>query len=123
MNLRTAQRGVGDELTQSHCLKAEFTPNKVLTGKSRVPFVEDQVNDFQYGVESLREVASARQFQAYVGFANLSLGTNKPLRDRGLIGEQGACDLSNAKSANNLQAEGHAEIRRERRVATHEEHP
>jgi hypothetical protein len=95
--------------------------HQIVTGGGGVAFVEDEVDDVPHRGESLGEPCAAWHLERQLGFAQRSLCSNDPLRDRRFGNEEGARDLRGRQPAKEAQRERDAALHREHRVASDED--
>ncbi len=74
-------------------------------------------------VEPVGEIGARRNLVWNARVADLRLGADDPLRNRGWRREKGACDLLGRQAADGAQRQGNLRVGRERRVATGEDQP
>src|SRR4051812_29730481 len=89
----------------------------------RVPLVEHEVDDVEHRVETAFEIRTTRELEGETPVANLPLRAHEPLRDRRFLREKGPRDLPYAEAADGFEAERHARVARNLRVAAHHNHP
>ena len=123
MDARRRDRGRRDEPAQAQRLHAEILPDQLGPGLGRISLVEHEVDYFERRIEARRQFHAGWQVQRQTLIADLALRANEPLRNRSLVRQERAGDFADAEAADNLQAERHAGIARERRMAAHENHP
>ena len=87
---------------------AEGGADEVVAGGGGVTLVEDEVDDFEDGVEAGGEVGASGDFEGDVFLGESAFGANDALGDGGLGGEEGAGDLSCGEAANETEGEGGA---------------
>src|SRR5215211_4331288 len=86
-----------------------------------VALVEDQVDDGEHGVETVREHMPRRHLERDPRRFDLALGPGEPLRHRLLRNEERAGDLLCGQTAERAQRECDLAIERERRMAARKE--
>ena len=114
---------VRDQTSQPEGLTAEILPDQIVSCVRVVALVEEKIDDLEHRLGAHAEVGSMRKVQTDALFAQHALGSNEPLRNRRFSREECPRDLRHAETADRLQAERDARIRRQRRMATHEDHP
>jgi hypothetical protein len=101
--LRDGRRG--DQLAEAQRFRAQIGPDEIFAFVRRAAFVEEEVDHFERGVETLREFFSARHVERQMLVTNLTLGAYEALRDGFIGGQQGAGDFTHVEACRDLQAE------------------
>ena len=86
--------------------------------------VRASIRDFdrrQHGIEPLGPRLRSRHFERHAGLRDLALGSDQALRERRLRKQECSGDLAGRESAHEPQRQRRARIRRNRRMATHED--
>jgi hypothetical protein len=99
LDLRFVGHEVGQQPSEADGLGAEVLADQPVTRAGRIPLVEDQVEDGQYGPQPVPEVGIPRDAVGDPGVADLALGPDQPLRHGRLSDQEGARDLRGAEPA------------------------
>ena len=104
-------------------LAGQIRTRQVLAGRGEIPFIKDQINHLQYGVEPFVELLPFRHLIGNAGLADLVLGAHDALR-HGRRGHQiGAGDFLGGEVAHFPQGQRHPGVGGQRRVAAGEDQP
>ena len=106
---------------QPYRLLTEFATNEVGAACCRVPFVEDEVDDRQHGVETVGELICGRDTVRDAGVADLAFCADDALLERCLWDQEGARDLGRRKAADGPKRERDLGLRRKSRMAAGED--
>ena len=113
----------GQHPAQPQRLGAQVGARPLAPAGRRVALVEDQVHDLAYGVQPGRALLRPGQLEPDVRGGQGPLGPDDALGDRRLGRQEGAGDVLGAEAAHQLQGERGAGVRRQDRVAGHEDQP
>jgi hypothetical protein len=89
--------------------------------RSRIAFVEHEIDHAQDGVEPVGQFRSLRYLIWNPCVADLGLGADDPLRERGRRRQEGSSDFFGREPAHFAQRQGHLGIGCERRMAARED--
>jgi hypothetical protein len=117
MHLGLIGHQLGQRSAESQGFGGELAPG----GRDRVPLVEDQVHDRDYGAQPLRQQMVGWHPERDPGGLDLALGPDQPLGHRRLSDQEGVRDLSGAQAAERPQGEGDLSVGGERRMAAGED--
>src|SRR5712692_8821981 len=123
VNLRVFGNELGEDTTKPKSVLAELWSHPVVAPGGGVALVEDEVDDLQHGGEADREVVAPRNLEGHARLAEGPLRPDDALGDGGLRHEEGPCDLAGGKTAQQVQRERYARVRREDRMAGDENEP
>ena len=116
---------VGQELAEQagepHALVAEVDAHEVVAARRGVALGEHEVGHAEHGGEAVGELVVGRHPVGDVGVGDLAPGPDQPLGHRRLGHEQRPGDLGRGQAADRAQAERHAGLERQRRVAAGED--
>ncbi len=101
----------------------EVWPGERCPERRAVPFVEDEVDHPQDGLQPIRQFLRARNLIGNSLLPDLRLGAHDPLRQRRRGGEEGTGDLLGREPADLAERQRNAGVLRERRVAASEDEP
>ena len=112
-----------DESAEANGFGRKTGPDHPLSSRGRIPFVENEVDDRQHGVESLGDLACLGDGIRNSRLADFALGPHEPLCHRGRGHEKGPGNLVRFEPAECPKRESNLRLRRQRRVATGKDQP
>ena len=117
-------RGQGSQHpSEPERLRAEVAADPLLAAGRGVALVEDQVDDLPDGIEASGPFRPGGKLEADVRGRQRALGPDDALGDGRHRGQEGASDLVGAQATDQLEGQRRARVRREDRVAGHEDQP
>jgi hypothetical protein len=102
----------GENTAQAKGVIAKRGAHPVLAGRGSVPFVEDEVDDFEDGAEARGAIGAARHFKRHAGFGERALGAHDALRDGRLGRKICARDFGGGQAAEKPKRESDASVSR-----------
>src|SRR5205823_6940656 len=117
---RFLRREFGKNSAKAEGILAERRAHPVFPSGGRVTFVEDQVDDFEDGRQTSREILAARHFEGNARFAESALGANDALRDGWLGHQKSARDFLGGEAAKQPKRKSDARLGRKNRVTGNE---
>lgn len=120
MNLGLIRRELGQDATKTLRLLAELRTHPVVTGRSRVALVEDQIQDLEHGLETLTELRPARNLEGNPLLGQQSFGSHDALGDGRLGYQEDPRDLLARQAAHQAQRQRKACFGGKHRMASRE---
>jgi hypothetical protein len=123
VHLRLGRGQARQQPAQTQRLLAQGRAHPIVAGRRRIPLVEDQIDDLQYGRQPLGRLGRRRQLDRDPALGQGALGPGDPFADGGLRNQIGAGDLVGAQPAQQAQGERGPRLRRQHRVTCGEDQP
>src|SRR5579872_2362005 len=113
-----------DQASEPDRLGGQVVTHGIGAGAGRqVALVEDEEQDGEHGGDPGRQIRRGRHPVGDASRLDLGLRAGDPLPHGGLLHQEGTRDLGHGQAADHAQRQGHAGLRRERRVTAGEDQP
>jgi hypothetical protein len=123
MGFRLVRRDGGEHAAHAKRLAAKLRAQPVVAACSGIAFVEDQVDDFEHGGETLRELVAAGSLVGQAGLRQGALGAHDALGDGRLGQQEGAGDLAGREAADHPERQRRAGFARQAWMTGSEDQP